>query len=410
MEASRDDFVIAIRSAFLRKGNQQKFSLLTLILFSILFLVLGSLNFNIIKFNKTVIKEIIYMSSFIVSVPENIVKKSFNRVSGHFEYYDDYQVKKNELEKLKDKDLTKKILTFENIELKKLIDDYFVEDSQAYAKVLTDKKSPFLRSIVINKGSKNSVKAGMIVYDGLYLIGKVVEVNFLTSRVLLISDINSKVPVTIQPLNIQAIMSGSDKRKGKLQYIQGEKLINKDNQELIVVTSGSGGIFKSGIPIGKINLAETLDNGEVIVNFYRDFSQLKYVKVLSHTKDSNDLDQSNKKTFKKNNDQIIELNNQLGDIKALQQQKLVSNEVRSKLELENKQLKIDLINTQKKLTEQNTKIENNKNKKDNIKFLELNLIYGHKCRRNFFNPNLYKTNTVEYRTCVFNKGPIRKTR
>ena len=410
MEASRDDFVIAIRSAFLRKGNQQKFSLLTLILFSILFLVLGSLNFKIIKFNKTVIKEIIYMSSFIVSVPENIVKKSFNRVSGHFEYYDDYQVKKNELEKLKNKDLTKKILTFENIELKKLIDDYFVEDSQAYAKVLTDKKSPFLRSIVINKGSKNSVKAGMVVYDGLYLIGKVVEVNFLTSRVLLISDINSKVPVTIQPLNIQAIMSGSDKRKGKLQYIQGEKLINKDNQELIVVTSGSGGIFKSGIPIGKINLAETLDNGEVIVNFYRDFSQLKYVKVLSHTKDSNDLDQSNKKTFKKNNDQIIELNNQLGDIKALQQQKLVSNEVRSKLELENKQLKIDLINTQKKLTEQNTKIENNKNKKENIKFLELNLIYGHKCRRNFFNPNLYKINTDEYRTCVFNKGPIRKTR
>ena len=410
METSRDDFVIAIRSAFLRKGNQQKFSLLTLILFSILFLVLGSLNFKIIKFNKTVIKEIIYMSSFIVSVPENIVNKSFNRVSGHFKYYDDYQVTKNELEKLKDKDLTKKILTFENIELKKLIDDYFVEDSQAYAKVLTDKKSPFLRSIVINKGSKNLVKAGMIVYDGLYLIGKVVEVNFLTSRVLLISDINSKVPVTIQPLNIQAIMSGSDKRKGKLQYIQGEKLINKDNQELIVVTSGSGGIFKSGIPIGKINLAETLDNDEVIVNFYRDFSQLKYVKVSSYAKNSNDLDQSNKKTFKKNNDQIIQLNNQLGDIKALQQQKIVSNEVRIKLELENKQLKIDLINTQKKLTEQNAKIENNKDKKKNIKFLELNLIYGHKCRKNFFNPNLYKINTDEYRTCVFNKGPIRKTR
>ena len=100
MDASRDDFIIAIRSAFLRKGNQQKFSLLTLILFSILFLVLGSLNFKIIKFNKTVIKEIIYMSSFIVSIPENIVKKSFNRVSGHFNYYDDYQITKNELEKL----------------------------------------------------------------------------------------------------------------------------------------------------------------------------------------------------------------------------------------------------------------------------------------------------------------------
>ena len=73
---------------------------------------------------------------------------------------------------------------------------------------MIDKESPFLRSVVINKGSKNDVKVGMIAYDDIYLIGKIVEVNYLTSRVLLISDINSKVPVTIQPLNIQGIMSG----------------------------------------------------------------------------------------------------------------------------------------------------------------------------------------------------------
>ena len=177
MESSRDDFVIAIRSAFLRKGNKQRFSLLTLILFSIIFLILGNFNFKIINFNKIIIKEIVYFSSFIVSVPENIIKKSFNSVSSHLVYYADYQVKKNELQKLKNKDLSKQIITFENIELKKLIDDYFVEDSQMYTKVLIDKKSPFLRSIIINKGSKNDVKAGMIAFDDIYLIGKVVEVN-----------------------------------------------------------------------------------------------------------------------------------------------------------------------------------------------------------------------------------------
>jgi len=206
MEASRDDFVIAIRSAFLKKGNQQKFSLLSLILFSIIFLILGNFNFKIINFNKTVIKEIIYFSSFVVNTPEDIIKKSFNKVSDHFDYYDDYLLTKNKLQELKNKDLEKKIITFENVELKKLIDDYFVEDRQAYAKVLLDKESPFLRSIVINKGSKNGVKAGMAVYDDIYLVGKIVEVNFLTSRVLLISDINSKVPITIQPINIQGII------------------------------------------------------------------------------------------------------------------------------------------------------------------------------------------------------------
>ena len=220
MEAGRDDFVIAIRSAFLRKGNQQRFSLLSLILFSIIFLILGSFNFKVINFNRTVIKEIIYVSSFIVSVPENFIKKSFSKVSDHFEFYNDYQVVKSELYRLRNKDLSKNIIIYENIELKKLIDDYFVEDSQSYAKVLSDKESPFLRSIIINKGSKNRVKVGMIVYDDIYLIGRVVEVNFLTSRVLLISDINSKVPVTIQPLNIQAIMSGFQGQEGKLQYIK----------------------------------------------------------------------------------------------------------------------------------------------------------------------------------------------
>ena len=89
MERSRDDFVIAIRSAFLKKGNQQKFSLLSLILFSMLFLIMGNFNFKIINFNKIVIKEIIYYSSFVVNIPENFVKKSFIKVTDHFDHYDD---------------------------------------------------------------------------------------------------------------------------------------------------------------------------------------------------------------------------------------------------------------------------------------------------------------------------------
>ena len=167
MEPSRDDFVIAIRSAFLIKGNKQKFSLLSLILFSIIFLILGSFNFKIINFNKTVIKEIIYYSSYVVNIPENAIEKSLNKVSDHFNHYNDYLHTKNKLQELKSKDLEKKIITFENLELKKLIDDYFVEDGQAFAKVLIDKESPFLRSIVINKGSRNGVKAGMVVYDDI---------------------------------------------------------------------------------------------------------------------------------------------------------------------------------------------------------------------------------------------------
>ena len=407
METGRDDFVIAIRSAFLKKGNKQRFSLLSLILFSIIFMILGNFNFKIINFNRTVIKEIVYFSSFIVSIPENTIKKTFNKVTDHFAHYDDYKKTKSDLKELKNDDLLKKIIMFENIELKKLIDDYFVEDSQLYAKVLFDKESPFLRSIVINKGSKNDVKVGMTVYNDIYLVGKVIEVNFLTSRVLLISDINSKVPVTIQPLNIQSIMSGLDKQKGKLQYINGDILVNDNQEELIVVTSGSGGIFKSGIPIGKISSLDNLKNNKVVINFYKDFSQLKYVKVLSHIKENINFDQSNKKIFEKGSDQILQINNQIKEIEVLQQQKIINEEIRVKFEIENTKLREDLNNTQRKLEEKKIKIEEDKIRNTNIKFLELNLIHGHKCRKTFLKNNLFKVNTPEYKSCVLNKGPIR---
>ena len=213
METSRDDFVIALRSAFLKKGTQQRFSLLSLIFFSIIFLILGSFNFKAINYIEKTIKEIVYRSSFVVSGPENFLENSYLIVNNHLKLYEENKKNVTELSRLRGKDLSQKINILENIKYKKLIDDYFIGDNEAVAKVLIDKQSPFLRSIIINKGSKNNIKLGMIVLDEGYLVGKIVEVNFFTSRVLLISDINSKIPVSLQPGDIQGIMSGKDKRK-----------------------------------------------------------------------------------------------------------------------------------------------------------------------------------------------------
>ena len=403
MESSRDDFVIAIRSAFLKKGTQQRFSLLGLILFSIIFLILGGLNFKGIDYVKTSIKEIAYRASFVVTIPENIIKNSFIKASDHFNHYDKYTIIQNELQKLKSLDLSKKIMQYENTELKRLIEDYFIKDNQIFAKVLTDKKSPFLKSIIINKGTKNKIKMGMVALDENYLIGRVIEVNYLTSRVLLISDINSKIPVTIEPLNIEAIMSGFGRQKGKVQYIENEKLIKRGDEELIVVTSGSGGIFKSGIPIGKIDQANGLDNDEITINFFKDLSQLKYVKILSYKKEELQLDANNKATFEMNDEVITKVKSQKIDIDMLQQQNIISEEIRSKLEEKNTKLKIKLVNTQKQLEDQKKKSEKIQIEKENIKFLKLNLLYGHKCRRTLLRAKLFKVGSPEYRACVLNK-------
>ena len=276
METSRDDFVIAIRSAFLKKQNQQRFSLLGLIVFSLVILILGGFNFKPVNYLKLVIKEIAYRSSFIASVPENFIKENYQTIQKHINLYDIDERNKLELEDLRAKDLLNNFIVLENERLKWIVEDYLFESDKIYAKVLSDKNSPFLKSIIINKGSKHGINLGAVVKDKEYLIGKIVEVNYTTSRILLLSDINSKIPVLIEPQGLLSILSGTGNKDGVIQYSKVENIIEDTS---IVYTSGVGGLFNAGIPVGSITKNNTTNlNGKV--DFFSDFSQLKFIEVL----------------------------------------------------------------------------------------------------------------------------------
>ena len=276
MQASRDDFVIAIRSAFLKKENKQKFSLLALIFLTFAILVSEKFNLKLIDYLKISLREVAYRSTFIVSIPENFLKNSYVATKNHFIVYEENKILKEKLDIELSKNYNSEYILEENKRLKSVIDETNFLSSEIIGKVLVDKKSPFLRSIIINKGSKDNVELGMAVMDKSYLIGKVVEVSFTTSRVLLLSDLNSKVPVDIMPNNIQSILSGTGGDQGNIQYTRQQELIEKDS---IVFTSGAGGLFKSGMPIGKIDTDPT--SSKLLVSFFSDFSQLRYVKIIS---------------------------------------------------------------------------------------------------------------------------------
>ena len=275
MAAGRDDFVIAFRSAFLKKKDKQKFSLLTLIFLSILVIVLSSFNFKIVKIIKMGINEVVYRSSFFISIPENKIKSINAQINEHMKVYDDYKIIETDLENLKQKELSINFLKLENDKLRKLIDESIKSD-EILAKVLIDKESPFLKSIVVNKGTKDKIKIGMAVTDRAYLVGKVIEVNYTNSRVLLLSDLNSKIPALLEPIGMQAVISGTGKNYGEIQYTKEEYENEIKIKEIIVYTSGLGGLFKAGLPIGTIS-ADNIKK----VNFFSDFKQLEYVKIVS---------------------------------------------------------------------------------------------------------------------------------
>ena len=276
METNRDDFIIAIRSAFLKKGTKQRFSLIVLLFVSVTILFLGKYNFKGINILKSGLNEFVYRSTFIISIPENFIKNTYYLTLSHINLYNDYKKLKKDFNTLQAESLNNDFIISENKLLKSKIEDIVDVSSEILAKVLVDKQSPFLKSVIVNRGSKDKVKLGMAVLDGEFLIGKVVEVNYRTSRVLLLSDLNSKIPVSIEPDSIQSILTGTGQNLGKLQYTQLDK-VNLDKGDQIY-SSGAGGIFKSGIPIGKINFID--DNNEGYVLFHSNFSQLKLVKIV----------------------------------------------------------------------------------------------------------------------------------
>ncbi len=404
MASSRDDFIIAIRSAFLKKSTQQKFSLLTLVFISILVIILSNLDLRVIKYIKIGINELVYRSSFVVSIPENLAKNTFTEVSDYTTFFKDYKKTKDELNILKSKDISSEITQYENKELKELINDYISSSDKILAKIIVDHDSPFLKSIIINKGSKDNIKIGTNVYDQSYLVGRVIEVNFKTARVLLLSDLNSNVPVTIAPQNVQAIITGQGDDFAEIKYIK-QGLTNEFDENSIVYTSGTGAIFKSGIPIGKVRIKETDKSKKYNVEFFSDFSQLKYVFVEVVTTTEINLDAE-----KENEDIQTPINAKL---KILEDELKIIEQSNIKFKDENENLKNQVNELNNKITKFQSEILDQKQiinqfnlDKNELEFLRLNLDYGHKCRKSFFNNKGYIIGTAEYKLCVLNRGRI----
>tara|TARA_B100000945_G_scaffold295341_1_gene272754 strand:- start:2096 stop:2959 length:864 start_codon:yes stop_codon:yes gene_type:complete len=285
MSASRDDFGIVIRSALLQRGAKQKFSLFFLICLSILIFFLDSFPSKIMDKTRSLLNDGIYLTSSIATSPIKFVTFLKDKTQDHIFTYQENKILKEELKEFKKKNFQNEFLLTENKNLKKAVDSsqQVLESNiidNVSAKVLLDKESPFLKSLILNKGSRSGIRKGMPVLDQNYLAGRVVEVNYLSSRILLLNDLNSKIPIIVGNSALHAILSGSGDEYPKLEYLpEGFEL--EDNST--VYTSGKDGIFPNGIPIGKI----FFENNEVKVKLFSDSNQLSFVHVILTNSESN---------------------------------------------------------------------------------------------------------------------------
>ncbi len=143
--------------------------------------------------------------------------------------------------------------------------------------VLTDSGSPFRQSALLNIGRIDGVQDGSATVDGLGLVGRVSGVGDRTARVILLTDINSRVPVLVQPAGQRALLTGDNTNAPLLEFIEDPEQLRPGDR---VVTSGDGGIFPSDLLVGTV---ATGPQGRLRVRLAAEYKRLEFIRVLRQT-------------------------------------------------------------------------------------------------------------------------------
>lgn len=166
-------------------------------------------------------------------------------------------------------------LAAENIALRELL-QLAPEARGAFisARVVGDSGSAFVRTVLINAGARDGVAKGQAVISGDGLVGRIVEVGVRSSRVLLITDLNSRVPVLLEGTRSRAILAGDNSETAFLDLLPPDAAVEMDAR---VATSGHGGLFQPGLPVG---IVVSVEPSSVRVKPFVDLERLEYVRVI----------------------------------------------------------------------------------------------------------------------------------
>jgi len=144
------------------------------------------------------------------------------------------------------------------------------------SRILSDSGSRFARTLLLPVGYMDGVKKGQAVMAAKGMVGRIIEVGEKTSRTLLLNDINARIPVLLSGTNQHSIMTGRNSEHPQLLYLDEDSAVTLGTQ---IVTSGQGGIFPAGLPIGEV---VQIDNGGYGVRLFSDPKRLVFVSIIDY--------------------------------------------------------------------------------------------------------------------------------
>lgn len=152
------------------------------------------------------------------------------------------------------------------------------DDAVTYhsAKVISDSATQYSHTILVKLGENDGLTKGQGVLSFEGLIGRVIDTGAETSRVLLMSDVNSRIPVTVEGTNDRAILAGTNNGDPILDHLPETHGIKVGQK---IITSGHGGVFPYGVPVGETYLN---DDGLLAVKPYADANRANHVQIVDY--------------------------------------------------------------------------------------------------------------------------------
>lgn len=143
--------------------------------------------------------------------------------------------------------------------------------------VLADSGSPFRQSVLLNVGARDGIREGWPTMDGIGLVGRISGVGRETARVILLTDTNSRIPITIQPSGQKAVLAGDNTLTPPVQFLEDDDQVRPGDR---VISSGDGGVFPADLLVGHIVLGT---DRRLRVRLSADYGRLEFLRVLRST-------------------------------------------------------------------------------------------------------------------------------
>jgi len=257
------------------KGLPLRFTYFGLIVVALAVMVLGKIDVVLVENARTLVTNTVAPILDAISRPVASVSQFSRQVESMWDMYEDNQILRTDNERLFQWQAAALQLEAENKNLRGLL-NFAPDPGIAFisGRVIADTGGAYAHSLLLNAGARDGIQKGQTVVTGEGLVGRIAGVGSRSSRILLISDMNSRIPVIVEPGRIRAVLAGDNTSNPRLSLLAPGSTLSPGD---MVLTSGHGGAFPVGLAVGIVSAVS--ENGATVQPFVKR-NRLELVRII----------------------------------------------------------------------------------------------------------------------------------